>query len=265
VSAAPAIDGRRPVTIAASLFLLACSGLALFHPAMFGVLAGGISFLGPFILLVGLLPLVVSLAAWLRTARGRGVADDGERLVGRQIAMLGFIVSEVAFFAVFFVVYLQYAIFPEAAGFGSWPPVAMRPADPWGGPLLNTAILLASGACVAASHDWLLKGRWQLSAAGLAIAIALGVLFIGLQLREFGLARLGFADGIYASIFFLTTGFHGLHVIIGAVLLSICLYRVIQARSAEGVGFVATAASWYWHFVDAVWLLLFAVFYAWAG
>ena len=74
-----------------------------------------------------------------------------------------------------------------------------------------------------------------------------------------------FRDGIYPSIFFLTTGFHGLHVIIGTVLLSIYLYRVIQARSADGVGFIATAASWYWHFVDAVWLLLFAVFYAWAG
>ena len=130
---------------------------------------------------------------------------------------------------------------------------------------LTRLILLVSGVCVAASHDWLLKGRWRRSAVGLAIAITLGIVFIGLQLREFGLAQQSFRDGIYPSIFFLATGFHGLHVMIGTMLLSIYLYRVIQARSADGVGFIATAASWYWHFVDAVWLLLFAVFYAWAG
>ena len=259
------IDGRRPLAIAVSLFLLACSGIALFHPSLFGSLAGSLSTLGPLVLLVGLLPLIVSLAAWLRSAQGRDIADSSGRVVGRQIAMLAFIASEVAFFAAFFAVYLQYAIFPQVAGFGTWPPVSMRPADPWGGPLLNTVILLVSGVCVAASHDWLLKDRWQRSAVGLTIAIMLGIVFIGLQLREFGLAHQGFRDGIYPSIFFLTTGFHGLHVIIGAMLLSIYLYRVIQARSADGVGFIATAASWYSHFVDAVGLLLFAVFYAWAG
>ena len=93
------IDGRRPLAIAASLFLLACSGVALFHPSLFGSLAGSLSTLGPLVLLVGLLPLIVSLAAWLRSAQRRGIEDSTGRVVGRQIAMLAFIASEVAFFA----------------------------------------------------------------------------------------------------------------------------------------------------------------------
>jgi len=179
--------------------------------------------------------------------------------------MLTFILSEVAFFAALFAAYLQFAIFPGIAGLGSWPPFAMRPADPWGGPLLNTLILLTSGACVAAAHEWLLREKWQRTAIALAIAILLGIVFVGLQIREFSLATQDFRDGVYPSIFFMTTGFHGLHVMIGAVLLSIYLRRVLSSRSADEVGFIATAASWYWHFVDAVWLLLFAIFYAWAG
>jgi len=257
-------SGRWPVAIAASLFLLAWSGLALVHPPLFGPLAGGIAAIGPLILLIGLLPLFASLLWWLGSIRDRGTGDQAP-VFGGQTALLAFIVSEVAFFAALFAAYLQFAIFPGIAGLNAWPPVAMRPADPWGGPLLNTAILLASGACVAFAHDALMKNRRQHTAVGLAIAIALGVVFVGLQIREFSLATQGFRDGVYPSIFFLTTGFHGLHVMIGAVLLSIYLWRVTRSRSAEPVGIVATAASWYWHFVDAVWLMLFAVFYAWAG
>jgi cytochrome c oxidase subunit 3 len=257
-------DGRWPVAIAVSLFLLACCGLALFHPSLFGPLAGSVAALGPLVIAVGLLPLFIALAAWSRATSGEH-ADAPQNTFGPRIAILALIASEVAFFAALFAAYLQYAIYPEVAGFSSWPPRPMRPDDPWGGPLLNTAILIASGACVAAAHDWLLKERWQLSATGFAVAIALGGVFVGLQLREFSLASVGFSDGVYPSIFFLATGFHGLHILIGIVLLSIAAYRVIRARSAGGAGFITTAASWYWHFVDAVWLLLFAVFYAWAN
>jgi len=256
-------DGRWPLTIAASLFLLACSGLALFRPTLFGPLGGAIAALGPFVLAVGLLPLVGALAAWSRSAGRSGDAAAGS--FGPRTALLAFIASETAFFAALFAAYLQFAIYPELAGFGSWPPAPMRPDDPWGGPLLNTLILVASGACVAAAHDWLLRGRRQRAAIALLVAVALGVVFVAFQLREFSLASQGFRDGVYPSIFFLATGFHGLHVVIGIVLLSITAWRVLKAEAVGDVGFIATAASWYWHFVDAVWLLLFAVFYAWAG
>ncbi|MER8440122.1 cytochrome c oxidase subunit 3 [Mesorhizobium sp. M1312] len=257
-------DGRWPVATAVSLFLLACAGLALFHPSLFGTLAGSIAALGPLVIAVGLLPLFIALTAWSRATSGER-ANGPQNTFGPRIAIIALIASEVAFFAALFAVYLRYAIYPEIAGFSSWPPTPMRPDDPWGGPLLNTVILVASGVCVAAAHDWLLKERWQLSAIGLTVAIALGGVFVGLQLREFSLASVGFRDGVYPSIFFLTTGFHGLHVVIGILLLSIAAYRVIRARSAGGAGFITTAASWYWHFVDAVWLVLFAVFYAWAS
>ena len=257
-------DGRWPVAVAVSLFLLACAGLALFHPSLFGPLAGGIAILGPLVIVAGLLPLSIALTAWSR-ATSREHATGAQNTFGLRAAILALIASEVAFFAALFAAYLQYAIYPEIAGFNSWPPTPMRPDDPWGGPLLNTVILIASGVCVAAAHDWLLKERWQLSGIGLTAAIALGLVFVGLQLREFSLASEGFRDGVYPSIFFLATGFHGLHVVIGILLLSIAAFRVIRARSASGAGFTTTAASWYWHFVDAVWLLLFAVFYAWAS
>jgi len=251
-------DGRWPVAIAASLFLVALSGLALFHPSLLGLTA-----LGPFVIAIGLVPLFIALTGWWRAASGNSADDPSD--AGARTALLAFIASEVAFFAALFAAYLQYAIYPEMAGFSAWPPMPMRPDDPWGGPLLNTMILVGSGFCVAAAHDWLLKERWQLSAIGLAVAIALGVVFVGLQLREFSLASQGFRDGVYPSIFFLATGFHGLHVTIGITLLAIAATRVTRAKSAGGAGFITTAASWYWHFVDAVWLLLFAVFYAWAG
>ncbi|MGE0279883.1 MAG: cytochrome c oxidase subunit 3 [Rhizobiaceae bacterium] len=255
-------DGRWPVAIAASLFLLACAGLALFHPSLFGPLAGNLNSLGVYVIAIGLAPLFIALAAWWRHSYE---PTDGRNDTGARIAMLAFIASEIAFFAALFAAYLQYAVHPETAGFSAWPPVPMRPDEPWGGPLLNTVILVASGGCVAAAHDWLLKARWQISTLSLAVAIALGLVFIGLQMREFSLASLGFRDGVYPSIFFLATGFHGLHVMIGIVLLAVAASRVMRAKSASSAGFITTVASWYWHFVDAVWLLLFAVFYAWVG
>jgi cytochrome c oxidase subunit 3 len=99
----------------------------------------------------------------------------------------------------------------------------------------------------------------------LAVAIALGLAFLGLQAREFLLATFGYRDGVYPSVFFLATGFHGLHVLIGVCLLAVCLARVLANALAAPGSFGFDAAVWYWHFVDAVWLLLFAVFYAWGG
>lgn len=256
---ASAEQGRWPAAIAASMFLLALSALGLFHPELFGFAGRMMRSAGPVVLLIGLVPLAVALGGWLRSAPAAG----SEKSVGR-IAMIAFIATESMFFAAFFAFYLRFAVDPAAASLISWPPANMRPEDPWGGPLLNTAILLASGAAVAVAHDAYLGGRRKIALAGLALAVLLGVGFLGLQVREFLLAQFGFGDGVYASIFFLATGFHGLHVAIGATLLAICLAR-IAGGPPQGQNGLFEASAWYWHFVDVVWLLLFAVFYAWGG
>ena len=255
-------DGRWPLLLAGSLLLLAGSAVAVFHPSLFDLPGNGFGGGGrlPF-LLVGLVPFLVVLLAWYRSAASEA---GGGPLAAARVAMLAFILSEVMFFAAFFAAYLQFAIFPGIAGLVAWPPADMRPPDPWGGPLLNTAILLTSGAAVALAHSSLLTDRRVVAALGFAAAILLGIVFLALQIREFTLATQSFDDGVYPSIFFLATGFHGLHVLIGVCLLTLCLIRVARSDDAPS-GFVFDAAAWYWHFVDAVWLLLFAVFYAWAG
>lgn len=260
-------DGRWPVAIAASLFLLAGSGLALFHPELFGAsVARIVNSIGTATLLLGLIPLLAAIAAWLASAwPGPSYCPAADSKRTARGAMFAFIASEAAFFAAFFATYLQFAIDPGIAGLSSWPPADMRPKDPWGGPLLNTGLLLASGVAVAFSHGSFLRSLRANAIAGLAVAILLGASFLGLQLREFRLATQGFDDGVYPSIFFLATGLHGLHVLIGVTLLSICLLRLQRGERASDGGFLFDASAWYWHFVDAVWLFLFAIFYAWSG
>ena len=258
-------ENRRawPVAIAGCLFLLAGSGLALFHPEFFGRSIGRVvGAAGPWIVLVGVIPLLAAIAGW--SASSLGDRHRSNRSAAR-VAMFAFIASEAMFFAAFFAAYLSFAVDPGIAGLTAWPPAAMRPDDPWGGPLLNTGLLLASGAAVAFAHGSLLKELRPGAIAGLVTAVLLGLAFLVLQLREFQLANQAFGDGVYPSIFFLATGFHGLHVLIGATLLSICLLRVLRSEPASGGFFLFDASAWYWHFVDAVWLLLFAVFYAWAN
>ena len=256
--------GAWPVAIAVSLFLLAGSGVVLFHPDVFGHAVGSVvGTIGLWALLPGLALLLVAIAAWsVSASSARGESD---RRPAARIAMFAFIASEAMFFAGFFAAYLSFAINPEIAGLTTWPPAAMRPVDPWGGPLLNTLLLLASGAAVAFAHGSFLKDRRTETIGGLAIAVLLGLAFLALQLREFRLANQAFDDGVYPSIFFLATGFHGLHVLIGATLLTICLVRILRGERASDGRFMFDGSAWYWHFVDAVWLLLFAIFYAWAG
>jgi cytochrome c oxidase subunit 3 len=181
--------------------------------------------------------------------------------LGPRIAMLAFVASEVLFFSAFFAAYFYYAGDPEVAGLTAWPPAAARPLDAWGGPLLNTALLLSSGAAVAIAHQAMLTGRKESTQLCLGAAIALGLGFLVLQGREYWLSHLHYGDGVYPSLFFLTTGFHGVHVVVGLAMLAVSLARVRDGRLDPQRQFGFEASVWYWHFVDAVWLVLFAVLY----
>jgi cytochrome c oxidase subunit 3 len=158
----------------------------------------------------------------------------------------------------FFWAYFNARFFPVG---GVWPPQGIVPLDPMSLPFLNTLILLLSGTTVTWAHHALLHGDRQGLRQGLLYTVLLGTLFLGLQAYEYSHATFGFRDGIYASNFYMATGFHGFHVLIGTLFLLVCYLRARSGQFTEKhhVGF--EAAAWYWHFVDVVWLFLFASVY----
>ncbi|HHB80278.1 MAG TPA: cytochrome c oxidase subunit 3, partial [Aliiroseovarius sp.] len=176
----------------------------------------------------------------------------------------------VMFFSAWFWSFFKHALYPmgenSPAVDGVWPPEGIETFNPWELPLINTLILLLSGAAVTWAHHALVHGikRSQIK-MGLIICIALGALFTVFQAYEYSHAAFGFSGNIYGANFFMATGFHGLHVIIGTIFLTICLIRVYKGdfTPEQHLGF--EAAAWYWHFVDVVWLFLFAAVYIWGG
>lgn len=179
-----------------------------------------------------------------------------------RIGMVLFIISEILFFAAFFGSYF-YSAFVEASG-GVWPPKGIVALDPFHLPYLNTLILLLSGTTVTWAHHAVLENDHRQAFHALLITIALGITFTCIQAYEYGHAAFSIKDGVYGSNFYMATGFHGLHVIIGTLFLSVCAYRVHQEDFSPKAHVGLEAATWYWHFVDVVWLFLFVSIY-WYG
>jgi len=149
---------------------------------------------------------------------------------------------------------------------GVWPPVGIETFDPWHLPLINTLILLCSGAAATWAHHALVHENNRKDVKnGLILAILLGALFSVFQAYEYSHAAFGFSGNIYGANFFMATGFHGFHVLIGTIFLAVCLIRIYAGHFTpeRHIGF--EAAAWYWHFVDVVWLFLFLAVYVWGG
>ena len=130
---------------------------------------------------------------------------------------------------------------------------------------MNTLILLLSGCTVTWAHHAIQQGDRQSSLQGLGLTVLLGVLFTALQVYEYSHAPFGFRDNIYTSTFFMATGFHGFHVMIGTIFLAVCWLRCYLGHFKPDHHFGFEAAAWYWHFVDVVWLFLFVCVYWWGG
>jgi cytochrome c oxidase subunit 3 len=186
--------------------------------------------------------------------------------------MIMFIASEVMFFVAWFWAYFDAALYPiepnqytRAELLGAWPPKGIETFDPWHLPLLNTLILLTSGTTVTWAHHALLENDRKGVLQALALTVGLGVLFTICQIFEYSHAAFGFSGHIYGATFFMATGFHGFHVLIGTIFLAVCLWRAYanQFTPARHLGF--EFAAWYWHFVDVVWLFLFAAIYVWGA
>ena len=223
----------------------------------------------PIILGFGLLGVLSVLVLWWRDVIREARVDKAHTpqvALGLQAGMALFIVSEVMFFVVFFWAYFHNAFDLSPVLEGVWPPEDIETAYPFGLPLVNTIILVASGFTLMWGKKGLDLGQRPRLIAGLALSIALGVLFLGLQVWEYSLLSFDFQGGIFPSTFYMATGFHGFHVFIGVCLLSVMLARALLGHFDAGcqhLGF--QFAEWYWHFVDVVWIFLFVSMYWWVG
>jgi len=226
---------------------------------------------GSYIMLViGVLVVVTTMFFWwrdvVRESRTPGAHSPIVRLSLRY-GMTLFIGSEVMFFVGFFWAYFNFLIFPETQGDGQvvWPPSTIHTFDPFHLPFLNTMILLLSGTTVTWAHHALLEGNRRDLLRGLGITILLGMAFTLCQAIEYSNAPFKFnGGGVYPSTFFLATGFHGFHVIVGTIFLIVCWFRARAGQFTPERHFGFEAAAWYWHFVDVVWLFLFTFIY-WYG
>ena len=184
---------------------------------------------------------------------------------GLRNGMILFIVSEIMFFFGFFWAFFHSALSPTPEIGSLWPPIGIETINAWEVPLLNTIILLSSGATITYAHHSIVKGDRQQSILGLFLTIGLAIFFTCLQLFEYIESTFTISDSVYGSVFYLATGFHGFHVIIGTIFLIICTIRLIQHHFTKQHHFGFEASAWYWHFVDVVWLFLFVVIYWWGG
>jgi cytochrome c oxidase subunit III len=266
-------------------------------PGVFGVT-------GPWVFAVGAAGIIASAFVWWRDVIREGQHGDHTPVVQLHFryGMILFIASEVMFFVAWFWAYFNVALFPagvhdllnstdvvgqvtrdQLLG-GHWPPAPIEgtgvtiPAsgqptpgvfqhtfDPWGIPLLNTLILLTSGVTVTWAHHALLKNDRRGLVLGLILTVLLGATFTFFQAYEYQHAGFSYAGHIYGSTFFMATGFHGAHVLIGTIFLLVCLIRAINGAFTPRLHFGFEAAAWYWHFVDVVWLFLFACIYVWGA
>jgi cytochrome c oxidase subunit 3 len=240
---------------------------------------------GPYILAAGAALLVYMLFGWFGTVIRESEAGLYNTQVDRSYrwAMAWFIFSESIFFAAFFgaLFYIRWHAVPDLAsadtgelwpGFkGGWPTIGpgiegrLIPMRPTGIPLINTLILLTSAGTLLWAHRGLQRGVRSHLTLGLFATVALGVVFLGLQFSEhyraYTTLGLTLGSGVYGATFFMLTGFHGLHVAIGATVLSVILVRSLRGDFTPNNQFAFQAASWYWQFVDVIWLLMYVLVY----
>ena len=252
-----------PLIGSVSTFVLALAAIAAMHGASW------------WWTLPGSLGIIYTMFGWWVDVVREAHRGDHTRVVQLHLryGMIMFIASEVMFFVAWFWAFFDASLFyNEAAQFarveatgGSWPPEGMQVFDPWHLPLLNTLILLTSGTTVTWAHHALLHNDRRGLKWGLWLTILLGVLFTCVQAYEYIVAPFDFAGSIYGATFFMATGFHGFHVIIGTIFLIVCLVRVYLGHFTPEQHFGFEAAAWYWHFVDVVWLFLFVCVYVWGN
>jgi cytochrome c oxidase subunit 3 len=259
-----------PLTASIAVFFCAVGGIMW----MKGMSVGGMK-AGGYIFGAAMLTLLYTAAAWWTDVVREAETGDHTRVVqiSHRYGMILFIASEVMFFVAWFWAFFDASLFSNQAiqasrvefTGGHWPPKGVEVLDPWHLPLLNTLILLTSGTTVTWAHHALLHDDRSGLKKGLILTIILGAVFSVVQVYEYAHAPFAFKGSIYGATFFMATGFHGFHVLIGTLFLAVCLIRTLAGhfKPSQHLGF--EFAAWYWHFVDVVWLFLFACIYVWAS
>ncbi len=223
---------------------------------------------GGFLSFCGFFGIIYTMFLWWRDIIREGTFEGQhteEVQNGLKLGFQLFIVSEIMFFFAFFWGFFDASIKPSFAIGGVWPPEGIDPLNPWGIPLLNTVILLSSGATVTWAHNSLLWGAKSSTQQALALTIFLAFIFTCLQVYEYIYCPFSISSSVFGSIFFLATGFHGLHVCIGTIFLFINLLRLSRNHFTKEHHIGFETAIWYWHFVDIVWLFLFVAIYWWGS
>jgi len=205
---------------------------------------------------LGLIITLITIYQWWRDISREGTFQGLHTYnvtIGLRWGIILFIISEIFFFISFFWSFFHSSLSPSIELGINWPPFGIEPFNPFIIPLLNTAILLSSGVTVTWAHHSLIENNYSQTTQGLFFTILLGVYFSILQAYEYIEAPFTIADSVYGSSFFIATGFHGLHVLIGTTFLLVCLLRHINYHFSSNHHFGFEAAAWYWHFVDVVW------------
>jgi len=256
-----------PLVGSIAAFILAIGAVNWFHDG------------APWIMIAGFLGVLYTMFMWWADIIKEAHQGDHTKVVQLHLryGMILFIASEVMFFVAWFWAYFDASLFydeaiqatrVEATG-GQWPPKGTQVFDPWHLPLLNTIILLTSGTTVTWAHHALVHNDRKGLVWGLVLTILLGMIFTGVQAYEYGHAAFAFSadngGNIYSSTFYMATGFHGFHVLVGTIFLIVCLFRALKGHFTPEQHFGFEAAAWYWHFVDVVWLFLFAAVYVWGS
>ena len=250
-----------PALASLALFMSTLGSAMFFHQKTGGVI----------LMMVGMLIVLYTMYVWWRDVVHEARVDKAHTSAvsrGLRAGMALFITSEVLFFAAFFWAFFSSSTLPKAPlsdvwamADGIWPPKGIKPFDAFHLPFLNTLILLLSGTTVTWAHYAVMTNNRKETITALWYTVILGFIFTCCQAYEYTHAAFGFKDGIYASTFFMATGFHGFHVLVGTIFLAVCLCRADKGplEPKQHLGF--EFAAWYWHFVDVVWLFLFLFVY----
>ena len=235
--------------------IMAAGAIMWMHEIQFGAWVFGLGTAG----------VLFTMYSWWADVVREANAGDHTPVVQlhHRYGMILFIASEVMFFVAWFWAYFAAALYPDtgSAVGGVWPPEGIEVLDPFVYPLLNTLILLLSGTTITWAHHSLIEGDREGLKKGLWLTIILGLIFSSVQAYEYMHAAFGFAGNIYGATFYMATGFHGFHVVVGTIFLIVCLIRTYRGDFTPQHHFGFEAAAWYWHFVDVVWLFLFLSIY----
>jgi heme/copper-type cytochrome/quinol oxidase subunit 3 len=221
---------------------------------------------GLFVFIFGIISVIMNVTFWWRDVIREATFEGQHTSVvqnGLRMGMILFIVSEIMLFFAFFWAYFHSSLNPAPFIGAVWPPKGIEPMNPWRIPLLNTGLLLSSGAALTWSHAALLGGRLNEATLSRGITLTLAIIFTLFQVFEYLNASFNITDSVYGSTFYRLTGLHGFHVIVGTAFLMVAYFRRTAQQYTVSAHIGYEAAAWYWHFVDVVWIFLFIVVYVW--